>query len=180
MNATKAIGILLSGVLIVGCAQDKHERTVGKDRFDRASNRIVQDTLPSSPQTNAELPKLYTSSTNLSPTSSNSASRIYSEAPRRSPLSEAAVQKPLVNSDAVDVGFNDEDRLLTQHLRSIWSDDSALVNTIQGVKITASDGRIVLSGSVRSTDEKRRLEILARATAGVASVENQIEVRPIP
>ncbi|HEY0879577.1 MAG TPA: BON domain-containing protein [Zeimonas sp.] len=43
---------------------------------------------------------------------------------------------------------------------------------------TSGDGRVTLSGSVRSEDARQRAEQLARATEGVTSVRNELEVRP--
>ncbi len=43
-------------------------------------------------------------------------------------------------------------------------------------QVQASDGKVVLSGSVRSQPEKEMAETLARQVRGVASVENQLMV----
>ena len=55
--------------------------------------------------------------------------------------------------------------------------DKTLSTSAHNVKIVAKDGVVTLRGPVRSEDEKGKIEKLAQQVAGVASVENQLDVK---
>jgi osmotically-inducible protein OsmY len=50
----------------------------------------------------------------------------------------------------------------------------------QNVKIMTQDGKVTLRGPVKSDDEKKKIEDIALAVAGVGKVDNQLEVELRP
>jgi len=47
-----------------------------------------------------------------------------------------------------------------------------------GVEVTASDGKVDLWGTVDSTAERKRFEVISAGVVGVRSVENHLRVDP--
>lgn len=78
-------------------------------------------------------------------------------------------QKQAKNSEA--------DRKLLAAVRRAVVGDKTLSKSAHNVKIVSKDGVVTLRGPVRSEDEKGRVEKLAQQVAGVASVENQLDVK---
>jgi osmotically-inducible protein OsmY len=70
---------------------------------------------------------------------------------------------------------SDDSALIVQVRRALVQNEnvSAVVPTIQ---ISASSGTITLSGSVPSDAQKQNIETIVRQTAGVTSVDNQLQV----
>lgn len=69
------------------------------------------------------------------------------------------------------------DRKLLAAVRRAVVSDKTLSKSAHNVKIVSKDGVVTLRGPVRSEDEKGKVEKLAQQVAGVASVENQLDVK---
>jgi len=72
---------------------------------------------------------------------------------------------------------SEADRKLLAAVRRAVVGDKTLSKSAHNVKIVSKDGVVTLRGPVRSEDEKGRVEKLAQQVAGVASVENQLDVK---
>ena len=70
-----------------------------------------------------------------------------------------------------------EDRKLLAAVRRTVVRDKSLSISAHNVKIVAKGSVVTLRGSVKSEDEKAKIEKLALQVAGVASVENQLDVK---
>ncbi len=72
---------------------------------------------------------------------------------------------------------NQSDLKITQQIRqSVMANDS-LSFTAKNVKIITAGGKVTLRGPVKTTEERNAIEAAARKVAGVAQVDNQIEVK---
>jgi hypothetical protein len=69
------------------------------------------------------------------------------------------------------------DRDITAAVRRAVVGDKALSFTAKNVKIITVGGKVTLRGPVKSDDEKSAIEAKAKATPGVGSVDNQLEVK---
>ena len=67
-----------------------------------------------------------------------------------------------------------DDAAITTKVKSAFATDKDVSATAVHVKTT--NGRVQLTGQVKSYDEKRKAEDVARRVAGVQSVENDLEV----
>ncbi|MEO6182151.1 MAG: BON domain-containing protein [Verrucomicrobiota bacterium] len=67
----------------------------------------------------------------------------------------------------------ESDRLLAQRIRKILQSDSTLSSTTQNVKVSATDGRITLRGSVSSENEKKAIEEKVKQ----ATIDNQLQIK---
>ena len=72
------------------------------------------------------------------------------------------------NENKVDIG-------ITASIRKSVVDTKMSTNA-QNVKIITQDGNVTLRGPVKSSEEKDRIEEIARNVAGVKAVDSQIEV----
>lgn len=72
---------------------------------------------------------------------------------------------------------SEADRKLLAAIRRAVVGDKTLSKSAHNVKIVTKDGVVTLRGPVTSEDEKGRVEKLAQQVAGVASVENQLDVK---
>lgn len=72
-------------------------------------------------------------------------------------------------------GGNDRD--ITAAIRRSVVGDKALSFNAKNVKIITVGGKVTLRGPVKSDDEKAAIESKAKSTAGVSSVDNQLEVK---
>jgi len=75
-----------------------------------------------------------------------------------------------------DQSNSPEDLKTTQAIRKALMKDSALSMTAKNIKIITADGQVTLRGPVKSADEKSRIDQLAKASAGKAKIDNQLEV----
>jgi len=55
--------------------------------------------------------------------------------------------------------------------------DTKMSTDAHNVKIITQDGRVTLRGPVKSADEKKNIEEIARAVAGDTNVDSQLEVQ---
>ena len=109
-------------------------------------------------------------------------------------LSLAAVAADEKKSDADNTGKNERDRSgqtktpgdqsnapedvkITQSIRQAVIKDKSLTMTAKNVKIITAGGQVTLRGPVNSAEEKMKIEKLAKAAAGDAKVDNQLEVK---
>jgi hyperosmotically inducible periplasmic protein len=76
-----------------------------------------------------------------------------------------------------DQSNTDRDLKLTQDLRKQLVDDDSLSFDAKNVKIVSTGGVVTLRGPVHSEAEKQLIESRARALPGVASVDNELEVK---
>ena len=70
------------------------------------------------------------------------------------------------------------DRELMQKIRKAMMDDKSLSTYAHNVKLVAKDGKVTLTGPVRSDDEKSTVERLATDAAGAGNVTSHITVKP--
>lgn len=75
-----------------------------------------------------------------------------------------------------DQSNSPEDLKTTQAIRKALMKDSSLSMTAKNIKIITADGHVTLRGPVKSADEKSRIDQLAKASAGKAKIDNQLEV----
>lgn len=68
----------------------------------------------------------------------------------------------------------------TQDIRAALLADKSLADSgaAKSVKISTKDGNVTLSGSVKSDEQRRAIDLAARRIAGALKVENRIEVTP--
>jgi len=79
----------------------------------------------------------------------------------------------------LDQNENQADINLTAEIRKRVVDTKMSVNA-QNVKIITQDGRVTLRGPVKTADEKKRIEEIARVVAGDGKVDSQLEVEKSP
>ncbi len=85
------------------------------------------------------------------------------------------------NKDATTAGqqkMNPADRDTTKKIRSSIFQDKSLSTYAHNIKIITRDGKVTLKGPVRSEDEKSNIEAKAKAVAGDANVDDQLEIAP--
>ena len=75
--------------------------------------------------------------------------------------------------------MSESEQKLTEQVRTAISSGTAEANAdaAKAIQVSASGGTITLKGSVKSEEEKTRIETAAKAVAGVSKVENQLEVK---
>ncbi len=77
----------------------------------------------------------------------------------------------------VDQSNTPEDLKITQAIRQAVVKDQSLTMTAKNVKIITAGGQVTLRGPVNSAEEKMKIEAFAKAAAGNAKVDNQLEVK---
>ena len=86
---------------------------------------------------------------------------------------DSATKTPLdQNENKVDIG-------ITADIRKRVVDTKMSINA-QNVKIITQDGRVTLRGPVKTADEKKNIEEMARSVAGENNVDSQLEVEQTP
>jgi hyperosmotically inducible periplasmic protein len=86
---------------------------------------------------------------------------------------DSATKTPLdQNENKVDIG-------ITADIRKRVVDTKMSVNA-QNVKIITQDGKVTLRGPVKTEDEKKQIEVIARSVAGENNVDSQLEVEQTP
>lgn len=78
---------------------------------------------------------------------------------------------------AGDQSNSPEDLKITQSIRQAVVKDKSLTMTAKNVKIITAGGQVTLRGPVNTAEEKSKIESLAKAAAGEAKVDNQLEVK---
>ncbi|MBC8094185.1 MAG: BON domain-containing protein, partial [Akkermansiaceae bacterium] len=103
----------------------------------------------------------------------NAARSIYSVAMTPATVAEGG------QSGAVTVnvqGSTETDRALTQQISEELRADASLASAISQVRISVTDGQVILRGVVRNDVQKREIESAIQRTTGVSSVDNQLRV----
>ena len=77
----------------------------------------------------------------------------------------------------LDQGNNERDLRITQQIRKAVTDDASLSFDAQNVKIITLDSVVTLRGPVESDAEKAAIAEKAQRAAGVARVDNQLDVK---
>lgn len=112
------------------------------------------------------------------------------------PDNAVARDNPVVRAERPDnTGVNERDRSgatktpldqsnaqsdldITQAIRKAVIGDKSLSFNAKNVKIITEGGRVTLRGPVKSVDERAKVVGFAKQAAGVASVDDQLEVAP--
>ena len=76
-----------------------------------------------------------------------------------------------------DQSESPEDIKITAAIRRAVVADDSLTMTATNVKIITANGVVTLRGPVKTTEEKTKIGQLAKANAGKAKIENQLEVK---
>lgn|GEM_PF-3126071 len=76
-----------------------------------------------------------------------------------------------------DQGVSTPDLLTTRDINEEIARDSRISRSGRDTRVSTYRGRVVLRGTVSSTDEKRRLEEIAAQRAGAQNVQNEIQVK---
>ena len=79
---------------------------------------------------------------------------------------------------AAKAGNGAADRELMQKIRKAVVDDKSLSTYAHNVKIVAKDGKVTLTGPVRSEEEKATVERMATDVAGAGNVDSKITIKP--
>jgi osmotically-inducible protein OsmY len=77
----------------------------------------------------------------------------------------------------LDQGNNERDLRITQQIRKAVTDDAQLSFDARNVKIITQDSVVTLRGPVESDVEKAAIAEKAQRVAGVARVDNQLDVK---
>ncbi|MCA1593257.1 MAG: BON domain-containing protein [Acidobacteria bacterium] len=86
------------------------------------------------------------------------------------------IQQPAASAPSAPPANPTDDLTLQTKLDKAFSDDRDIVNA--SINATIVNGKVMLMGTVKSDDLKRRAEKLAYQIKGVRSVENKITVDP--
>jgi len=65
---------------------------------------------------------------------------------------------------------------ITQRIKKSIDDDKSLSPKARNIKILAVEGKVTLSGSVSSDQEKSTIARIVKNTSGVKNVDNQLKV----
>jgi hyperosmotically inducible periplasmic protein len=77
----------------------------------------------------------------------------------------------------IDQGNNEKDLKITQEIRKAITGDSGLSFDAQNIKVITLDSIVTLRGPVESDSEKAAIAEKAQKVAGVARVDNQLDVK---
>lgn len=118
--------------------------------------------------------------TNVSPVSSNSISRIYAQATNESQqlISARGATNAMELQAAQDEGLNDSDRKLILQIRLKMANDSSLAASSPKLRFVAVNGKVTVSGQIRTEQQKESLTALVKQTAGVTGLNNEVTVKP--
>ena len=109
-----------------------------------------------------------TTDTALSPTSQpGAANRIYSETNASSTSENLSLNVQ---------GSTEADRSLGQKIQQEVRADTNLAGQLSAIKMNVDNGKITLTGTVRSEDQKQAIEKAAQRVTGVTSIDNQLQV----
>lgn len=110
---------------------------------------------------------------NLSPTSERSESRIYTTNAPHGTLKAATGHTTATQTKTGE-------SLLVKELHNAISGDAALSANLPNLRITEADGKVTLRGKVKSEQEKKDIEALIQRTTGVTGIDNQLEISTSP
>jgi hyperosmotically inducible periplasmic protein len=69
------------------------------------------------------------------------------------------------------------DLKITQTIRQALMKDDELSMTAKNIKVITANGQVTLRGPVKTTQEKAKIEQLARSAAGGAKIDDQLDVK---
>jgi hyperosmotically inducible periplasmic protein len=69
------------------------------------------------------------------------------------------------------------DLKITQAIRQALMKDSELSTTAKNIKIITANGQVTLRGPVKTTQEKAKVDQIARSAAGGAQIDVQLDVK---
>jgi osmotically-inducible protein OsmY len=75
-----------------------------------------------------------------------------------------------------DQSNSSADLKLTQAIRQALMKEPSLSTTAKNIKVITADGHVTLRGPVKTTQEKAKIDQLARSAAGGAQIDDQLEV----
>jgi hyperosmotically inducible protein len=84
------------------------------------------------------------------------------------------------SSDTVTPGDQSEakgDLEVTRRIRRAITQNDQLTTTAKNIKIVTANGKVTLRGPVQNAAEKQQIADLVKATEGVTSVDDQLEVK---
>jgi len=84
---------------------------------------------------------------------------------------------PGVEAAILDRGSSVPDNAVVQRIRLRFSTDTTLSTEAKNVQILTDYGKVTLRGTVNSEEARTQLEATAKQAAGVAALDNQIEVQ---
>jgi osmotically-inducible protein OsmY len=105
------------------------------------------------------------------------------ESPSTTPPPDADNTARNADTPGADVTAQSEteaDIQISAAIRKAVVDDKALSVNAHNVKITTANGLVTLRGPVKSEQEKSSIESKAKQVAGVARVDNLLEVEKAP
>jgi osmotically-inducible protein OsmY len=168
----KASSILVAGVLIGACSSSSSERPSSLDE----RQEHVQSTRADAHD--------YSRSSGVPGASGGSLGAISHESTPAdrdgNNVPDDYEENPVVGAEPltpIDQSNMSNDIEITQEIRKKVIDNEELSFNAKNVKIITVSGKVTLRGPVETPAEKTAIESSARATAGVAKVDNQLEVK---
>ena len=156
MNITQRLTIISLLSLAAGCVH--HERQTA--RYDENLNSRHYGTLRANSGSSVT-----SSATQTTPAPSTSTA--IPSTPQNIPANTAIGEQS---------GLSEADQQLISKVQRTMNNDTSLVPLASNIQITAKNGSVTLSGTVPTDQDKQRLEMAAKSTPEVVSVNNQIQV----
>jgi len=117
---------------------------------------------------------------NLSPTSDrpNSPTKVYPDSTTSVP---DTTQTPNVNDqlNANIQGVTEADRAVVQQLTQELKSDSSIAPLMSDVKVTIDNGKATLTGTVKSADDKTKIEEALQRIGSITSVDDQLQTSSV-
>src|SRR5438045_7484981 len=76
-----------------------------------------------------------------------------------------------------DQSNSSADLKITQAIRRALMKDSELSTTAKNIKVVTANGQVTLRGPVKTTQEKAKVDQIARSAAGGAKIDDHLEVK---
>jgi hyperosmotically inducible periplasmic protein len=76
-----------------------------------------------------------------------------------------------------DQSNSSADLKTTQAIRQALMKDGELSTTAKNIKVITANGQVTLRGTVKTAQEKAKIDQLAESAAGGAKIDNQLEVK---
>jgi osmotically-inducible protein OsmY len=126
--------------------------------------------------TNANAPQSPTEQKDLTPTSDRgSTGRVY--ATNQSANASSQIQPSADSSQTVEVrGTTDADKQIGAQFVQELKNEPSLASVTPSLRLSIENGKAILRGTVKSQDEKDKVEAIAKQVPGVNGVENQLTV----
>jgi hyperosmotically inducible periplasmic protein len=194
----KYLAILVAGAVSAACASNDNPPAASAATVEQASSTpsTGQGFAPVASDGTASAPADAHSAMNTAPAPKASNGFTGSDSPPATPLPDNAAAMPAQNNASapdnsrvnardksgktltpMDQGPSDGDRKITQQIRQAVVKDGSLSFTAKNVKIITINGKVTLRGPVKTDAERASIEAAAKNIAGVAQVDNQLEVK---